>query len=209
MDKKEIIPLLMIAAMFILAAYYYQQFPEKIPTHWNISGDVDGYSGKWTLFLFPAITLLMYLLLYFLPELDAFKANVEEFYKRFGFMMKFIFVLFFLTLYLATILQVKGVKFNITYFIFPSLAALFLFLGYTLRFIKRNYFIGVRTPWTLSSDKIWEKTHKLAGKLFIAAGIIMPFGLLFPKQLLWIFFALIITLLLAPVLYSLYLFKKK
>jgi len=59
----------------------------------------------------------------------------------------------------------------------PAMAALFYYCGILVENAKRNWFIGIRTPWTLSNEKVWEKTHKLGGKLFKAAAIIILFGI--------------------------------
>ena len=116
----------------------------------------------------------------------------------------------FLYMEIAAIIYNLGYSFNFGKIIVPAIAILFYFIGILLTKAKRNFFIGIRTPWTLSSDKIWDETHRLASKLFKLGAIILLISVVFPSKIS--FYVLIIGALGATIislLYSLYLFLKK
>jgi uncharacterized membrane protein len=189
MNSKESVPLGIIGIMFLIGIFFYQQMPQLIPTHWDSAGAVNGYSTRFVgLFLLPIITLGIYLFFLLIPRIEVYKENLSKFSSYF-FGFKLVFVLFFFSLYIVTIFQAKGFLFNMNYFIMPALAILFFYIGHILPFVKRNFFIGIRTPWTLSSDHVWEKTHKAGGIVFKAFGVIMLCGIFFVP--LSVFFILV------------------
>ncbi|MCD6528067.1 SdpI family protein [bacterium] len=100
-----------------------------------------------------------------IPKIDPLKKNLEKFrnyFERF-FILLFLFLFY---LYLLTIFWNLGLRFYIGQAMIPALAILFYYCGVLLEKAKRNWFIGIRTPWTLSSDEVWDKTHQLGGRLF-------------------------------------------
>jgi uncharacterized membrane protein len=199
MRKAEIITLLIVLASFAVGIYIYPQMPAKMASHWNINGDVDGYMSKfWGVFLMPIISLVLLLLFTIIPKIDPLKANVDKFRKYFdGFIILIILFLFFI--YLLTIYWNFGHKFDMNRIMPPALGILFYYCGILIEKAKRNWFIGIKTPWTMSSESVWDKTHKIGGKLFKIAGIIAFFGIIFPN---YSFF-----LILLPVIaFSIYLF---
>src|SRR3989344_9175428 len=189
MDKKEIIPICLILFMFILAFYSYPKLPEKVPSHWNSSGEIDNYSNKFVIFLIPIILLGIYLLFLIIPKIEVFKKNIDEFYKTYMFGFKLVLILFFMALYIFTLLVTFNYNLKINYFIFPALGVLFYYIGYMIKNVKRNFFIGIRTPWTLANDKVWKKTHELGGKAFILAGFALLISLPFPNEILFVLIA--------------------
>ncbi len=180
-SKYEIAIILIIVVSFAVGAYFYPQMPERIASHWNEQGQVDGYMSKfWGLFLMPFISIGMALLLVFIPRIDPLKANIEKFRKYFdGFIV--LIVLFLFYLYLLTIFWNLGARFDMGQVLAPALGVLFYYCGVLVGKTKRNWFVGIRTPWTLSSDTVWDKTHKLGAKLFKVAGIIALCGVIIPK----------------------------
>jgi uncharacterized membrane protein len=153
--------------------------PEKIASHWNAKGQADGYMSKfWGLFLMPIISLGMFLLFLIIPRIDPLKANVAQFRKYFN---RFIVLMtvFLFYLYLLTISWNLGARFNLVHFLAPAFAMVFYYAGVLTENAKRNWFIGIRTPWTLSSEAVWDKTHKLGGRLLKVSGVIALFGVLF------------------------------
>jgi uncharacterized membrane protein len=112
-----------------------------------------------------------------IPKIDPLKENVVKFGKYFdGFIL--IMELFLFYLYLLTIFWNRGAEFNMTGFLTPATGILFYYMGILIENAKPNWFIGIRTPWTLSSENVWTKTHQLGGKLYKAAGVISFFGIL-------------------------------
>lgn len=209
MRKSKIIISLIILISFAFGVYFYPQMPDKIATHWNIQGEVDGYMSKfWGLFLMPFISLGLFLLFLLIPRIDPLKANIEKFRKYFDAFI-ILFTLFLFYLYLLTVFWNIGMRFNMIQFLSPALGMLFYYCGILIENAKRNWFIGIRTPWTLSNEKVWEKTHKIGGKLFKISGAVAFLGILVPDYA--IFFILIPAILSAvyTAVYSYFQYQKE
>lgn len=209
MRKYTIIILLIIIISFALGFYFYQKMPERVAGHWNSQGQVDGYMPKfWGLFLMPIISLALFLLFLLIPKIDPLGENIAKFRKYFDLFILLIIVFLFY-LYLLTIIWNIGKSFNMTQALIPAFGILFYYCGILIENAKRNWFIGIRTPWTLSSDLVWEKTHKIGGKLFKLSGIISLLGLLFLKYaLLFVLIPVIITAI-YTIVYSYFLYQKE
>jgi uncharacterized membrane protein len=167
----------LIIVLFAAAFYFYPSMPERMASHWNAQGQVNGYAGKaFALFVIPAVVLVMFLLMLVLPCIDPLKKNYASFKDYFdGF--KFLFVAFLAYLYFVTIASNLGWQFEFNEVMAPAFAALFYYVGILVAHAKRNWFVGIRTPWTLSSNKVWDKTHRLGAKLFKASAVITLLGL--------------------------------
>ena len=196
MKKIKIIILAIIAISFLVGFYLYPYMPDKVASHWNIEGEVDGYMPKfWGLFLMPIISLVMFLLFLLIPKLDPLKENIKTFREYFD---KFILliILFLLYIHTLTILWSFGWRFDMGQLMAPAMGILFYFAGILIGKSKRNWSIGIRTPWTLSSDLNWDKTHKLGSKLFKISGVIAFFGLFLPGLA---FYLIIIPVILSAI----------
>lgn len=209
MNKLNLIAITVIVLSFLVGIISYQYLPEKIASHWNSLGEVDGYMSKfWGIFLIPFISVALFLLLYFIPKIDPLKENYKKFkthYDSFILMM----MLFMFYIYLLTMLWNFGIKLNMNLSLIPALGFLFIYIGIILKNVKRNWFIGIRTPWTLSNDKIWDKTHRLGSKLFILSGIITILGIFFPNYMIWFILIPIIFSSIICVIYSYLMYKKE
>jgi uncharacterized membrane protein len=194
-NKTSIIfPILLILLSFIVSIYFYPTFPAQIATHWGISGQADGFSSKgFGLFFLPVLSVFLFFLLINLPKIDPYKKNFDQFKSYFQNFINLTFAFFFY-LHLITIAWNLGIRFNIIQVLSPAFAALFYYAGVLTSHAKRNWFVGIRTPWTLSNETVWNKTHQIGGKLFRATGIISLLSLVFPN--LAIFFIMI------PVLFT-------
>jgi uncharacterized membrane protein len=203
MNKKTIIIIWVILFLsFGIGLYFYPQIPAKMSSHWNIKGQVDGYMSKfWGTFLIPFILFGLTLVFLAIPRIDPLKNNIEKFSKYYdGFII--IFLIFMLSVHLQVILWNIGIRISPNVMLPIGLGLLFFYIGVLCENAKRNYFIGIRTPWTLNSDKVWHKTNKLGGKLFKIAGIIAFIGVFFRNFTL--FFVLIPAILapIYPIIYS-------
>ena len=168
----ELPQLLVIGLMFAAAAWAWPQLPDRLPTHWNIHGEVDGWGNKFMGLLFmPLLVLGLYLLLLLLPLFDPGKANYQNFQKAYG-IIRIVLVAYMAAIYAATLFAAFGNSVNMTTVILPLVGVLFIVLGNFLGKIRPNWFVGIRTPWTLSSQLSWDKTHRLAGWLFILMGLL-------------------------------------
>lgn len=184
MNKLNLITVIIIILSFLIGIISYQYLPDKIASHWNSQGEVNGYMSKFLgIFLMPIIFIGIFLLFILIPKIDPLKEN----YKKFrGYYDSFILIMiiFMFYIYLLTILWNFNIKLNMNIALIPALGFLFIYIGIIFRNIKRNWFIGIRTPWTISSDKVWIKTHRLGSKLFIISGIITLFGIFFPDYMI-------------------------
>jgi uncharacterized membrane protein len=205
--KTELIPLLLVIASIALSFYFYANFPDQVPIHWNAAGEVDNYSSKAVgAFLFPGITLALYLLLLVLPFVDPKKDRYLEFRKTYHYFKGFITAYLFAIYLLASIASL-GYPISINLWMPVLVGSLFVLLGNYMSKIKPNWFMGIRTPWTLSSEEVWNKTHRLGGKLFILSGILiagasfMPVAFRMPTLLVAVFSTVVITIAYSYILF--------
>ncbi len=200
--KSEIIILGIALLSFAIGAYYLPQMPAQMASHWNARGQVDDYMSRfWGVFLIPITLVALALLFLAIPRIDPLRENIEKFRKYYdGFVI--LFMVFMICVYLQTLLWNVGIEISPNAFLPIAVGALFIGSGILIENTKRNWFIGVRTPWTLSSDRVWDKTHQMAGKLFKIAGVISMLGIFFQSYA--VFFILVPVLLVAvyAVVYS-------
>jgi|SRR3989344_3578001 len=199
---------LIILLSFIMAFYFYSKVPSTIPSHWNIQGEVDSYMPKfWGLFLMPLISVALFLLFLAIPNIDPLKANIKKFMGYYDlFILSMMLFLFYI--YLLTIFYTIGYRFNMSTAILPALAILFYMISLLLKNSKRNYFIGIRTPWTIQSEKVWNKTHKLGSKLFIILSIIILLSVFMASYGFYIVIVSILAVTLYLIYYSYMQYKK-
>lgn len=209
MRKSEIIVMGVILLSLIIGIYFYPRMPEKIASHWNAQGQVDGYMSKfWGLFLMPLLSMMLFLLFIAIPKIDPLKHNIEKFREYYdGFVVLIIVYLFYV--YLLTIFWNIGIRFSMVQPLAPAMGILFYYIGILIENAKRNWFIGIRTPWTLSSEKVWEKTHKIGGKLFKIAGIIAFIGVFFQRYVLFFILVPIILVAAYTIIYSYFEYQKE
>lgn len=182
LKRSDIYPIMLLLIMFSAAFYFSPLFSGDMKVHWNAYGEADGYGGKFLgLFLLPVIALSVYICMMIIPFIEVHKEHIKHFKYYNG--MKNAFVSFFFILYLATLLSNMGYMFNMTNFIVPFVGLLLVYMGFIIKDVKRNFFIGIRTPWTLSSDKVWKKTHELGSKTFMLNGIIVGSSFLFKQHM--------------------------
>lgn len=207
LTKKELLPVSLILLSFIVGIILYSDLPDQIPSHWNARGEIDAWSSKdFGVFFFPGITVGIYLLMTFLPLIDPLKKNYARFVLPY-FWFRSLFVLFFVSLYLYTLMVAKETNVNINYFILPAISLLFILIGLFLPKVKKNYFVGIKTPWTLHSEEVWDKTHQFSGKLFVAAGLISLAGLFFPNYAFPVFTTAVLLAAFVSIAYSYFVYR--
>lgn len=201
--KKEWMLWLIIIAPLILIVLKWNEFPDTIPTHWNAAGEVDDTGGKWALFLSPMINAAVYLLMIFLPKIDPRKKNYNLFSGTY-FVMRSVLCVFFSMLGFVTGLEALGVKLDVALIMELSVLALFMILGNSFGKIRPNFFVGLRTPWTLSNEEVWRRTHRFAGRLWvITVLILLPcVFLLKPEIFMYVFMSGIAVMVIVPVVHS-------
>ena len=182
MRKMQIIAVALVALTFIAAYLAYPLMPARVASHWDINGNVNGYMPRdaGTYFV-PVLGAAILALMYVLPLIDPKKKNYRKFQAEYDELVALI-VGFMYYIYLLTLALNMGYAFNLMQFLAPAFGALFLYVGVVLSKAKQNWFVGIRTPWTLSSEKVWDKTHALGSKLFMAAGVVAFLGVAMPSM---------------------------
>jgi len=198
---------LLITVIVTLVAY--PSVPDRVVSHWNTAGEADGYMSKlWGLSLIPLIMTGFVALLAVLPRIDPYKKNYEKFGGYYeGFILLFVF--FMLAIQVQIILWSSGYQIspNLT---FPFLiGTLFIYIGFLLGHAEQNWFVGIRTPWTLSSKTVWKKTHELGGKLFKIAGVIAFAGVLAAKYAIWFILVPALAVGVVTVIFSYFEYQKE
>ena len=202
------VTLAILVAFYIIALSFYPFMPEQMASHWNTQGAVDGYTSKFLgLFLFPFIATGLTGLFLAIPLIDPLKANIAKFRKYYDWFVA-LFLLFFQYLYILTILWNKNVSFDMMRALLPAMGVLFFYIGIMIQNAKRNYMVGIRTPWTLANDEVWNRTHLLGGRLFMAAGIIAAIGAIWPRYGLIFILAPVLLVTLVSVIYSYVIYRK-
>lgn len=175
--RRETPMLVILAGLWIASAVSWPLVDEPIPIHWDASGEVDRTGGKAEgLLMLPGITTGVYLLLAFLPRIDPARANYGLFAGTYS-LIRFGTTAFLALVHGVVLATAFGADVDIALVLPVGLAGLFLLLGNAMGKVRPNYFAGVRTPWTLASVKSWNATHRVAGWVFMVAGVLFLGGL--------------------------------
>jgi len=204
---------IVIAVIFILSIalgiYAYPLLPEQVASHWDVQGNPNGYMSRlWSVILLPLIMAGMWILFFILPKIDPKRKNIEQFKKEFD---TFIVSLFIFLFYLD-ILVVGwnlGWGFDINRLIAPGIAFILYAAGELIRKSEPNWTIGIRTPWTLSSESVWNKTRSLGGTLFKTSAAISLLGIIFPEHTVWFILVPILASTFFLFVYSYLLYRKE
>ena len=206
-----IVVLLMVIVATVVGVLLWNRLPDPMASHWGPNDEVNGYVSKfWGVFLMPLITLGMLVLFSVIPSIDPLKANIAQFRDVFNLFITLI-VAFMLYIYILSLRWNLGyTDFRMSQAMLPAMGILFFFVGYMLRKAKRNFFIGIRTPWTLSSDRVWDETHRLGSVLFMISGALVFLGSFFGGMTaFWFLFAPLIASTLVTLVYSYLLYQRE
>ena len=183
------------------------QLPPQMASHWNAADQVDGTMSRfWGVFLMPLITLFMMVLFLIIPTIDPMAENIKRFRGTFNTFIV-LTVGFMVYIYWLTLLYNLGYSFALSQLMLPALGVLFFAAGSLVEKAQPNWFIGIRTPWTLSNPVVWEKTHHLGGILFKVAGGLTFLSVLAGKEAFWVCITTIMIAALVPTIYSYLLFQ--
>ncbi|MCD6010404.1 MAG: hypothetical protein K0Q79_266 [Flavipsychrobacter sp.] len=205
--KKEITIWVIMLLPIIYLFMVWNKMPEIVPTHFGIDGTPNDWSHRSVLiYLVGGMTLGMYLIFLIIPVIDP-KDKIKAMGNKY---FKLKFVLMLAMALLATLVVHAALTGSIGgNTIFLIAGGMFLFLGNYMQTVKPNYFIGIRTPWTLENETVWSKTHRLAGRLYFIAGlVIIILSFVVKNALTYIFVPLILSATIVPVVYSYILFRK-
>lgn len=201
--KKELPLIGIILIPFVYLATIWNSLPERVPIHWNSDGEIDNWGNKFTLiamlFMLPVLT---YIIMSSVSKFDPKKKMSLMGGKLYQ--LKFIMVLFMSILALFIVYITKNQSISSPSVVFIMAGVLFMILGNYFKVIQPNYFIGIKTPWTLEHPEVWKATHNFAGKLWLIAGFIIVLGgFIFESPIFFkIFLAIVITITVVPIIYS-------
>ena len=208
--SKQWLILLMMLMPVVLFIIVYDQLPDDIPTHWNARGELDGTMPKpWGLLPLPLIMLFLNVMFWVIPVLDP-KKNVASF-RRPLFIVQLLTNLLFVVLALITAGVALGMQLDVPLIISYAVIFLLLTLGNFMGKFRPNYFVGIRTPWTLESEEVWMKTHKLAGWIWVGCSLgLLGLRLWLPNKAFYlIFIPVVLFMAFAPMGYSWWLYRQQ
>lgn len=171
-NKHYLVGLFLIAAASIAAIVLYPQLPARVPTHWGINNQPNGYSPKWALFLIgPGLMAAILILFRFLPWLSPKHWQVDSFRSTY---LQIMLIIVALLAYLFAMTLWAGLtgSVNVGRAVLGGVCLLLALLGNLLGKVRRNFYIGVRTPWTLANERVWNATHRFAAKTFVVGGLV-------------------------------------
>ncbi|HEV3343641.1 MAG TPA: SdpI family protein [Pirellulales bacterium] len=202
--------LALTVAAWAAAFIAYPHLSQQVPIHWNIRGEVDGYGDKnWATFLSPAVMVGLLFLFRLLPWLSPKAFSLDAFRGTYEFVVALVMGLM-AYIHGLTLWAAFGEPVDVSRALLGGICLFFALMGNVMGKVRRNFFMGVRTPWTLASERVWIDTHRLAARLFVAAGLIgFVLCLVLPGPVAFVAaFALIMIGALAPVIYSLVHYKR-
>lgn len=204
--KWDIISIVFILANFIIGINLAPRLPERVPTHWNINGMIDGYGDKaFIIWHMPLIIAGIYLLMVITPYIDPRKQNYTNFLGEYGIIKLFVSAFLSIILWLSAAAAL-GVAIDMKLIMPILVGMLFIVLGAIMPKVKQNYFVGFKTPWAIENEEVWEKTQKSGSFAFIIGGflsIVLAF-----TPFAWIFFIIILLMVLYPFIYSYFIYQK-
>ena len=162
--------ILLTGAALVATAVAYPQLPSSVPRHWDIHGLPNGYRPKWTLYFVPGLMAGIMLLTWQLPWLSPKQFEVDGF--RSTYLRIMLITVGMLGYFDAVMLRIGvGHRVNVRRAILGGLCLLFVLLGNVMGKVRRNFFIGIRTPWALANERVWNATHRFAAKTFVLGGL--------------------------------------
>ena len=196
--------LISLVSIVLLAAYVawmYPSLPDPMPTHWDAAGQANDYMAKpWGAAVLAAIPVFMFVIFKLIPVISPRGFRTESFTEVLNILMT-ASVLFGSIIGIVSIQAALGANFNISTMVLVAVGLLLMVLGNFMGKVRKNFFIGIRTPWTLASDEVWAKTHRLGGWCFVLAGAAMVLMALLAPNVKWIVY-IVVVLALVPVAYS-------
>ncbi|MEM9951230.1 MAG: SdpI family protein [Chloroflexota bacterium] len=163
--------LIAISVMVIISMVLYPSLPDELPRQWGMDGSVNStWSKNIAVLVAPALGLFIWVLTLIIPKIDPHRESYEKFgafYMRF----RVTLVLFFVGLHIVTLTQYNNPE-AVIRLIIVGLGMLFMVLGNELGRVRKTWFFGIRTPWTISDERVWKKTHRVGGRWFVGVGFV-------------------------------------
>lgn len=202
--------LVLIMALFIISVFIYSELPEEMAMHWNLEGEADNFMGRfWGAFMMPLLSLGILLAMILFPLIDPRRENYTKFKQSYR-LIRLGLILFLAVIHIASLGINLGYNIDIGKVVSLGLGVLFIIIGNYMPKIKHNYFLGIKVPWTLASEKVWRKTHRMSGKLFVLSGIIILLSVFIEDKIrFWIVIVCVIGSLLAGIIYSYLVYREE
>lgn len=205
-DKTMIITTLMCFIPMVVGLLLYNQLPDQLPTHWGANGEIDDYSSKnFTVYMLPFIFVGLNLFTHFILNNDPKRGNASDIVRLIG---KWTIPVISVFATLLTYGTALGYNINVSLLTPIFVSIVFIVIGNYLPKCKQNYTVGIRLPWTLNSEANWNKTHRLAGFVWVIGGLGNVVLALLKVNLLYSTAAVIAVLVIVPMVYSYSLFRK-
>jgi uncharacterized membrane protein len=190
-------------AVIAFTLIHYKQLPDQLPMHFDVHDNVDGYGKKLNVIGFlSCLGLFLPIALGTVRRIDPRKSNYERFLNAFG-MIRLVLAVFLDFILVAVVLYGLGHKINVTHYVTVGVGLIFMITGNYLPQVKDNFFVGIRTPWTLNNPEVWRRTHRLGGRLWVATGFLLVLSVLLPVP--WrlpLLLIALIPLVFVPTVYS-------
>ena len=202
---------LVIAVVAVaLSLWASPRLPPSVVTHWSLNGTPDGYSSRlWALAIIPVMLVIMTVIFNVLPKIDPRHENYVKFLSSYWLIANAVIV-FLLVAHGLIIAAGLGFSIKIDRLMPLGIGLLFVFLGNFLTRVEPNWFVGIRTPWTLSSDTVWRRTHRTGGWVFVIGGLVLASTALLPRAaFLPLLIATIVIMPAIPIVQSYVLWKRE
>jgi len=202
---------LVIAALAVaISIWAYPRLPPTVATHWNLRGTPDGFSSRGlAVAIMPLLIVGMTGLFNVLPKIDPRRENYARFLTSYWLIANAVIV-FMLVAHAMIIASGLGFSVRVDRLMPVGVGLLFVFLGNYLTRVEPNWFVGIRTPWTLSSDTVWRKTHRTGGWLMVIGGLVLAIGAFLPHgAFLPLLVVTILLVALIPIVQSYVLWKRE
>ncbi len=206
--KNDLIMWIVILAPVVYLAVLWKELPDSVPVHWNLQGEVNRYGSKTEILIITFLPFILYLLFFAFPKIDP-KNKLKNMGSKYS-GLRTIVIVFLAAISMMVIYTAKHEVFPGQNMMFILMGGLFTFLGNYMKTIKANYFIGIKTPWTLENETVWKDTHAMGGKLWFAGGIVIIItGIFANPKLNGIIFGIVLAIIvIIPTVYSYLRFQK-
>ena len=204
--RTNVLSFIFIAMPIAVSIYLYPSLPEQIPTHWNLAGEVDDYTPKpWGVMILPLAAVFVFVVMKLIPMVSPKGFRTDQFQGVIN-IFTVTLVGFMSAVALLVLIAATGRDVHVNEVVFAGVGLLFIVLGNYLGKVRKNFFIGIRTPWTLASDEVWSRTHRLGGYVFVLIGFLLFLNAFIQFPEAWLIGAIVIVAL-VPVVYSFVIYR--
>lgn len=209
MEVKKNKGILLLSILSLIAtAIVYRYLPDTIAIHWNFKGEVDDYAGKWFVFITAALPIVLYTMFLVIPKIDPKRDSYEKHGKAYG-IIKLITIVVLIIIHWISVFIALGYDLNIGLIVKLAVGILFIVIGNYMGQFRHNYFVGIKTPWTLANERVWKKTHRVGGFGFIVLGLVFIVGIFINSVIYSLITSVLVILLIVGLfLYSYLIYKK-